>query len=74
VALRNTGLYHKKIVLQRPPAELKCSADWQISTASAKIVSGFLLETNGTRLGWRASTEGRGHLNFKYAARLHATA
>jgi hypothetical protein len=26
---------------------------WQISAASAKIVSGFSLETNGSRLGFR---------------------
>jgi hypothetical protein len=31
---------------------------WQISAASTKIVSGFSLETNGYRLGFRASPEG----------------
>jgi hypothetical protein len=32
---------------------------WQISAACAKIVSHFSLETNGYRLGFRASPEGR---------------
>jgi hypothetical protein len=32
--------------------------DWQISASSAKIVSGFSLETNGYRLDFRASPEG----------------
>jgi hypothetical protein len=36
--------------LQRPLAELERDGDWQISAASAKIVSHFSLETNGYRL------------------------
>jgi hypothetical protein len=44
---------------QRPPAELECGGDWQISAASAKIVSGSWLETNRYLLACPASPEGR---------------
>jgi hypothetical protein len=39
----------------RPLAELERGGEWQISAASATIVSGFSLQTNGYRLGFRAS-------------------
>jgi hypothetical protein len=39
--------------LPAPPAELECGGDWQILAASARIVSGFSLETNGYRLDFR---------------------
>jgi hypothetical protein len=39
-------------------AELERGGDWQISDASAKIVSDFSLETNCYRLGFRVSPEG----------------
>jgi hypothetical protein len=44
--------------LVAPPAELEHDGDWQISAASAKIVSGFSLETNGYRLGFRLPHRG----------------
>jgi hypothetical protein len=47
------ALDHTPWPCQRPPAELERGANFQISPASAKIVSDFSLETNGYALGFR---------------------
>ena len=66
------ALDQRPMLPQHPPAQLECGTEWQISAASATIVSRFSLETNRTRPDLRASPEARLHLNSKYTARLQA--
>jgi hypothetical protein len=40
-------------------AELKCGGDWQISAASAKMVSDLSLQANGTSPDLQASPQER---------------